>query len=473
MDQTTLAKAQHVHLTGIKGVGMTALALCLQDMGKSISGSDVEADFVTKDALQQRNITPQTGFDVDAIPPQTSLLIYTGAHHGIQNPQVIGAQQKGIDVISHAQATGILLDSKIGVSVCGVGGKTTTSAMLTTILDYAGKKPSFIIGVGKVLNLQVPGRYTEGEHFIAEADEYVVSPGSDATPRFMFQHPQVTICTNVMHDHPDQYETIEQTKQAFRNFFNQIKSGGVLIANADSPALAEIISQNLNCQIITYAAKSQAQWQITGNYMGQGKQMVTFIHEGQEFNMALIVPGLFNAKNALAAYIAARQLGIDHQTALEGVQLFRGSMRRFEKVGEANHVLHYDDYAHHPKQIQATLEAAQQWLPLNRIVVVFQPHTYSRTKVLFDDFVQSFKFANSVIITDIYASAREAVDDSVSGYSLAEAVSKQHPDAKFVPHADLVSYLQKHLQPGDALFTLGAGDIYQIHQSLLASSQSQ
>lgn len=208
MNTPNIHQANRVHFVGIKGVGMTALALCLQDLNKIITGSDVADNFVTQEILHQRGLDDIGPLTVESIPQGTDLVIYTGAHGGQNNPQVKTAQTMGIRVISHAEAVGELMVGKIGVSVCGVGGKTSTSAMLANILEYANLKPSFIIGVGKVLNLQTPGRMAEGKHFVAEADEYAISPGANNLPRFSYQHPQHIICTNIAHDHPDVYPSI-------------------------------------------------------------------------------------------------------------------------------------------------------------------------------------------------------------------------------------------------------------------------
>jgi UDP-N-acetylmuramate--alanine ligase len=467
MANDTVLTAPHVHFTGIKGVGMTAAALCIQDLGHTVSGSDVEEDFVTQHVLSQRSIIPQAGFKSEHIPPETTLLIYTGAHNGDQNPEVIAAKARGIRAISHAVAVGELMAGKTGISICGVGGKTSTSAMIANIFEYAGLDPSFLIGVGKVLNLQVPGRLAKGAHFIAEADEYAISPGHDNTPRFMPQTPHLIICTNVAHDHPDVYPNIDATKSAFKTFFNIIPKDGLLVLNGNSGPLRQIDVTGL--PVLWYGVTpNNNDWWIENSFTGESKQMVTIAGKsGEKYQFTLSVPGIFNAANALASFLVAKHLGVDPKKILEALQLFRGSMRRFEKVGEMNGTPLYDDYAHHPSQIFATLQAARQWLPLYKIVALFQPHTYSRTKVFKEQFAKSFTFADRVIITDIYASAREAVDESISGYQLAEAVKRHHPSVSYIPRDQLVSALTSQLTAQDALFTLGAGDIYQLHQDLI------
>lgn len=462
----SLEPVRSVHFVGIKGVGMTAAALCAQDMGMRVTGSDVPQNFVTENILKVRRIQPIPTFDPANLTSDLDLVVFTGAHQGLKNPEVLAAQSRGITTISQAEFVGLLMQSKTGISVCGVGGKTSTSAMVATILDYAGLRPSFCIGVGQVLNLQVPGRIDAGPHFIAEADEYVVSPGTDQQARFLYQSPQYLICTNVAHDHPDAYSDLEATKQVFKTFFDRVPATGQLILNGNSGPLRQIdVSQN---QVTWYGfTNANNDWWVNANFTGEGRQMVQIQSKmGETYQFTLSVPGRFNAQNALAAFLATRELGVKPSVIFEALQLFRGSMRRFEKVGERGSVVLYDDYAHHPSQIFATLEAARQWLPLYRIVAVFQPHTYSRTKVFLDQFAKSFTYADHVIITDIYASSREQTDPTISGQALAEAVAKHHPSVTYVPSDQLVGHLTANLKDHDALFTLGAGDIYQIQTQL-------
>lgn len=408
---------------------MTALALCAQDLGIKVTGSDVDEPFVTDAILKRRSINCQIGFAPGYVPPATSLLVYTAAHQGANNPEVQAARERGIATVSHAQALGELMQGKIGISVCGVGGKTTTAAMLSHILDRLGAHPSFCIGVGDIPSLSGPGRYDrEGRHFVAEADEYTADPTKRFIPRFAYQHPQIIICTNIEFDHPDVYTDLDHTKAVFLEFFNRLPSNGLLLINAES-AINQSILPRLKVKYQTY-------------------------------------PGQFNQANANAAIAAAVTLGFDRTAATTALKDFAGTKRRFEKISEAKNILLYDDYAHHPTQIQATLTAAKAQFPDYQLIAIFQPHTYSRTKALLAEFSHSFAAADQVIFLPIYASARETPDPAVSSQALAamtpRAVSAANPE-------DLLQYLTAHLSPPAVIFTLGAGDIFLLHDQIITA----
>jgi len=424
-----LKQAHHVHFTGIKGVGMTALALCAQDLGIKVTGSDVDEPFVTDAVITRRRIDWRIGFSPSHVLPATSLLVYTAAHQGANNPEVQAAREREIATVSHAQALDQLMQGKIGISVCGVGGKTTTAAMLSHILDRLGARPSFCIGVGDIPSLGAPGRYDqEGRHFVAEADEYTADPTQDFMPRFAYQHPRIIICTNIEFDHPDVYTDLDHTKAVFVDFFNQLPADGLLLINAES-AINQSILPRLKVKYQTY-------------------------------------PGQFNQANATAAIKAAVTLGFDPGKAAAALKDFTGTTRRFEKIADLNGILVYDDYAHHPREIQATLQAAKAKFPGRKLIAIFQPHTYSRTKALLTEFSHSFAAADQVIFLPIYASAREISDPAVSSQTLAAMT----PRGVFAANPkDLLQYLKLNLSPPAVIFTLGAGDIYLLHDQIIAA----
>ncbi len=464
-----LKKIKKIHFTGIKGVGMTALALCARDLGLKISGSDVRERFVTDEILAKNKINYQIGFKKENIG-RPDLLIFTGAHGGQDNPEVIYAQNKNIPVMSHAQALGLFMKAKEGISVCGVGGKTTTAAMLATVLTKNCLKPSYAIGVGAVKPLGEPGRFEkESRYFIAEADEYAASP-QDRQPRFNYQYPKIIILTNLEFDHPDFYPNFEATLESFKNFIQRIPKDGLLVACFDNPRVVKLL-QKVNVPYQSYGFSSKADWQIIKMRIDQ--QRITFKVKYKNLNfedLTIFVPGKFNVLNATAVLVTSYFLGLNLPQIKEGLAFFQGTKRRFEFIGKIKDVFLYDDYAHHPAEIKATLEAIKNWWPHRRLIVIFQPHTYSRTKYLLTDFSQSFRFADEIIITDVYASAREKDDLGVSGEVLTAAIVNMGKKAYYLPNCEVVcQFLKKITRQGDVIFTLGAGNIFLWHEKIIKS----
>lgn len=452
---------------------MTALACCLQDLGIKVTGSDVEELFVTDKILTQRRIKWLVGFNEKNLTPKPDLVITTGAHGGLENAEVIAAKAQNIPVLTHAQALGKLMDGKEGISICGVGGKTTTSSMIATVLTEAKRKPSYAIGVGEIFPLGAPGKYDLGAEFIAEADEYVNSVGVDSRPRFIFQNPKVIVTTNIEYDHPDVYKDLNQTKATFLNFFEKIPTDGLLIACADNLNVRETIKK-FSGKLETYGFSANADWRVEKPYFIPGQTVFNLVNKKMVIeNICLKVPGKFNILNATATLAVATFLGISPAIVKNGLVNFRGTKRRFEFIGEAEGIKLYDDYAHDPHEIKATLAAAKLWFPKNRIVVIFQPHSYSRTRALLTGFGQSFSDASLVAVADIYRTKREENDQGISSKILVESIGKHHRQVFYKPNEkEVINFLKKETQPGDIIITMGAGDIFQWHQNILKSLKS-
>lgn len=462
----------NIHFTGIKGVGMTALALCAQDAGIQVTGSDVDEVFVTDETLKKCDIKWASGFSADNLSKKLDLVITTGAHGGLENPEVLAAKQMGIPVMTHAQALGEFMKGKIGISVCGVGGKTTTSAMIAHILDRLGEKPSFAIGTGNIFSLEAPGRYNKnGKWFVAEADEYANVPGKDNTPRFNFQHPRVIVVTNIEYDHPDVYPTIDNTLHAFRSFFESLPEKGLFIANVDNDNVRSVLKSLTRSDLVIrkYGFDAEADILIKPGFSLSGRTSFDLsISEKSLGNYELRVPGKFNMANAAAAIELMCFLGFDLKKVAYALKSFTGTSRRFEKKGQLNGVLYYDDYAHHPIEIKATLKACREWFPSERIIVVFQPHTYSRTKQLLNEFASSFSNASIVGIMDIYASARENDTLGVSSELLTKEIQKNHSETYYIGgHNTALEWLEKTVKEGDIVITMGAGDVFRLNEKLI------
>ncbi|MGB9911173.1 MAG: UDP-N-acetylmuramate--L-alanine ligase [Microgenomates group bacterium] len=468
-----LKNIKRVHFTGIKGVGMIALACCLQDIGIKISGSDVEEKFVTDEVLKKRKISWKIGFKEENLKPKPDLLITTGAHGGLNNPEVIIAKKLKISVLTHAEALGKLMESKLGISVCGVGGKTTTSSIIANILSFGKRKPSYAIGVAGIKPLGFPGKWDEGKEFVVEADEYANSPGVDNRPRFIFQNPKIIVVTNIEYDHPDIYPNFEKTKEAFASFFEKIPKDGLLLACADNPNTL-VVAKKFKPVLQTYGFSPQADWRIENFTLRNGETFFDLSFKGILFRgIKIKIPGRFNILNSAAGFAVGIFLGMRENEIKVGLKNFRGTKRRFEFIGERRGVMVYDDYAHHPSEIKQVIDTAKKWFPQKRIITVFQPHTYSRTKALLKEFGRCFNGAGLVIISEIYASAREKDNLGITGKILAQEVAKNHPAVFFRPGLpEVIELLKKEVKKDDIIFTLGAGSIFSWGKNILKSLNS-
>jgi UDP-N-acetylmuramate--alanine ligase len=465
-----LKDIKSIHFTGIKGVAMTALALCAQDLGIKVTGTDTEELFVTDEVLAKRKIKWEIGFKVRDWERKPDLLITTGAHGGVLNPEVVSAKAVGIPVMTQGEALTFFGEGKDLIVSCGVGGKTTTASMVASLLDFAGLNPSYAIGVGEIFPLGYPGKYDDkGKYFICEGDEFAISPDVDNRPKFSLLSPKILIATNIEHDHPDIYPTIEDTKKAFKELFEKVPKDGLLVASADNKIILELIGQvNVPCQ--TYGFSKSADYQITNVEVEGQKTLVEILDKkGDTYKLILKVPGEYNIKNALATFVVGKFLGIPDQEIVNGIEKFSGTKRRFENIGlTKSGVMLIDDYAHHPEEIKAVLLTAKKYFPNQRIIAIFQPHTYSRTKVLFKEFAKSFINADLIALMDIYSSAREIPDKEVTSEKLAKEAMKYHKDVYYSGnHEETIKWFSKYSQKGDIVLTLGAGDIFYLHNQML------
>ncbi len=449
-----MRKIKSIYFVGIKGVGMTPLAIIAKEAGMEVTGSDIGEEFITQELLKKVGITPLVGFSKENIK-NPDLVITTGAHGGFSNIEVVEAKRKNIEVITQGEAVGLFMEGlifgreQIGISVTGTHGKTTTTAMVATILKDCGLDPSFVIGGGNILSLGSSGHFGEGKYFVAEADEYMTEPIFDKTIKFMWQHPKIAVITNIEFDHPDAYKSLEETREKFLEFVNQLPKNGVLITCGDDPQVKKLLSE-FKGRKITYGTSNDNDFIVDEVLKG----------------VSLSVFGEHNRLNATAAFIVGLEVGLSKGRIIKSLIQFKGSKRRSEFVGELESgALVYDDYAHHPTEIQKTLKSFRDKFPSSRIVCIFQPHTYSRTKSLFEQFSNSFNDANIVILTNIYSSLREKPDPTVSMPDLAKKIGAK---ALFLPKlSDVVEYINnQNFGKGFILITMGAGDVYKISEKL-------
>ena len=469
-------KKLKIHFVGIKGANMTPLALIAKEAGFAVNGSDVEQEFITDAALKNAKITPYIGFSPDHIGDQ-DLVVTTGAHGGFDNPEVKAAKEKNVKVITAGEATGMFMNGHIldknftGISIAGTHGKTTTTAMVATILKENKLDPSYIIGTGDVRSLGAPGKLGKGKYFVAEADEYATEPRYDKTARFLWQHPEIMIITNIEHDHPDIYPSIVEVRAAFLKFANQLPDKGVLIACGDDPEVKKLIKE-CKKRIVTYGFNFDNDYVLENVHISGEHMFFSVSSRGTKLSEFMLnVVGEHNALNALAAIIASFETGLTIEKIRKGILAFRGSKRRLEFIGElSSGAKAYDDYAHHPTEIKKTLTTLRKQYPNKKIICIFQPHTYSRTKMLFNEFSKAFENIDElfVVITDIYASLREQTDKEITGKKLVDAIMLSKLDVHYLPSLpDVVQYInEKRLRSDTVLVTMGAGDIYKIHSQL-------
>lgn len=453
-----------IHFIGIKGVAMAALAILAKEEGIKVTGSDLEEDFPTTQALKKFKITPLVGFKKENIIGKPDLVVVTGAHGGMSNPEAQAAKEMGIRVLMHAQALAEFMEGKKGIAVAGSHGKTTVAAMVAHILKMSGLDPSFAVGCGDIKSLGQAGHLGKGDYFVAEADEYVTDPGQDPTPRFFWLAPQIAVITNIAFDHPDAYKDIREVSQAFLTFAQKVPPEGLLVAGIDNENVRAILPE-VKCQVATFGFSPLADYQISRVSFGDGRTWFGLKHEGVELGQFFLqLPGKLNVANASAAAIVANFVGISWEKIRQTLGSFQGTKRRFEKIGEKDGKLFFDDYAHHPDQIKSTLEAARGWFPRSKIICIFQPHTYSRTKALLPEFAKSFGQADEVIVTDIYSSAREKFDPTISSLILVNEIQKYQPRTTYKAGMEEVAdYIRNNARRGDIILTMGAGDIYKLH----------
>ena len=469
-------KKKYIHFVGIKGVGMTPLALIAKEAGCKVTGSDIAQEFITDVTLHAAGIFPLVGFEPSHVT-NPDLLITTGAHGGFDNPEVKEAKEKGIRVMTAGEATGAFVDGSIlgkkykGIAVAGTHGKTTTSGILATILKENGLDPAYFIGTGDVGSLGAPGSFGKGKYFVVEADEYASEPKHDKTPRFLWQHPAFAIITNIEFDHPDIYDSIDSIRNAFLKLAKQVDPKGAIIVCGDDEQV-QLLLKEYQGRVITYGLSPQNDYVI--KRVNVSENQTFFWVDSKDMSLGqfvLNVPGEHNALNALAATIVSLEIGVSLEKIKTGLLAFKGSKRRLEFIGELpTGAKVYDDYAHHPTEIIKTLTTLRKQYPKKKIICIFQPHTYSRTKMLFDDFQKAFGTIDElfIIVTAIYASLREQPDPTISGKKLAEAMHIARKDVHYLENLnDVVQYInEKRLGNNTILVTMGAGDIYTIHSQL-------
>lgn len=452
---------KRLHFIGIGGVGMSGIAKICLEMGETVSGSDMAASLLTRQ-LEERGAEIHLGHDGKLITDEVSAVVVSTAIHP-DNPEMQEAIRRGIPVIHRGEYLAKLMDHKEGIAIAGAHGKTTTSAMIALILKKGGLDPAFLVGA-YVENLTTNAQWGQGRYMVSEADE---SDGS-----FLQLNPMITLVTNVEDDHLDYYGTRENINAAFVQFINHTPQAGRTILCLDDPTLAGLLPQIKVSPILTYGFRPDAWLRGEGLRCEQGR-MLAEVYRGTEClgTLNLKVPGKHNMLNALGAVAAGMECGLDFQVIADILAEFTGAHRRFEWIGEAKNIKIYDDYAHHPTELKATLSAAKL-LGAKRVVAVFQPHRYTRTQLLAEEFGDAFKQADMLILMPVYA-AGETPIPGVSSDLIAAAVTAQTGFIPVQTHGfdETIQMLCGALMPGDLLLTLGAGSVGRMGPMLLAALQ--
>ncbi|MFC2023330.1 UDP-N-acetylmuramate--L-alanine ligase [Chloroflexota bacterium] len=480
-----------IHFVGICGIGLSAIARVLNGWGYQVTGSDLQPSSLAVE-LRSEGITVLPNHQAEHVlgagsqPDPSRILVVASSAIPDGNAELVEARRLGIPVVKRNQILGELASGRTTIAVAGTHGKTTTTAMIAWILTDAGLDPAFIVG-GIIQGLDTNARAGQGRHFVIEADEY--------DRAFLGLHPEIGVVTTLEHDHPDCYPTFEEMRQAFAQFMQQVPAGGSLIVCGEDEIAAQTAAQVLDKvdrpavagaapRLLTYGGGDGWDWKASNIQLGGSPTFDVSYDQEVLGTCALQLPGRHNVLNALAALAASREVGIEFDQAAAALTRFRGAARRFEMKGRAGGITVIDDYAHHPTEIRATLEAARTRYPDRPIWAVFQPHTYSRTAAFMDDFATCFHDADHVLVTRIYA-ARETDTLGVSGAGLVSRMKEAdaddgrgsrtggsdkapRPDVDYVDTLEAaVSVLTDRARPGEIVITMGAGDGHLIGERLL------
>lgn len=451
----TTHSEQWIHMVGIAGAGMSGIARVLTQQGIKVSGSDLQSNGITK-KLAEIGVEIYAGHSASYLQEGVDLLVISSAIPP-SNVEVQEAQKRGIKVLKRGEMLARLVNASKGIAIAGAHGKTTTTSMLYTVLAGCGLDPTFIVG-GEIQGSDLNAHLGGGEYFVVEADE------SDAS--FLELRPYIAIVTNIENDHLDYYKSFECIQEAFKQFLNQVNPAGFALLNGGDHCIQKIRPE-INGKVILYGEDSSFDYYLR-NWEAQGLGSTFEVYHKRDYigKVTLSVPGKHNALNALAAIATALELGYPIAELAAGIKDFHGAKRRFQILGNAGGNTIVDDYAHHPTEIKATIAAARH-LDYDRILVVFQPHRYSRTDLLAEEFGSCFTEADLVIISDIYAAGEKPIA-GVNGELIYQAARKAGCNVLYIPTFEKIKdFIVKEIGEHDLLITMGAGDIWKLGVDLV------
>lgn len=444
--------AQRFHLVGIKGVAMTALALILKDLNKDVTGSDTKEQFMTDKTLVDAKIKVFQGFHSDHVKA-SNVVVYSASHNGSRNLEVKAALRMRKTVFCLPEAIGYLTTLKKNIAVCGCHGKSTTTSLIAYIALRLHLDPSYFVGAPRFMDYP-PGRWSNGDLFVTEADEYLSDNYLHRRSKFLFFHPRIIVCTNLDFDHPDFFHDLSEVAAAYLDFFKRLPQNGKLIVNGDDPKLLNLAKQS-HKPFITFGFKAGNNYRVSAT-------------------LAKLTPKLMgehNAVNITAAIACFAELGIVPARAAQYAAQFTGTKRRLELVGKVGHNLVIDDYAHHPAEIEASLQAIRARFPRHRIALCFQPHTLSRTQTFLAEFIKVLGKADYLGLLPIFTSARELGDHGLTQQHLISKLkAQQRPFHLLSKRSDwfkLIRFTQ-HESSRWIYLTMGAGDVYKRGQTIIS-----
>lgn len=449
-------KKYHIHFVGIGGIGMSGIAELLLNLGYKVSGSDLNLSDIT-DRLQDHGGTIFKGHDARQI--KGADVVVTSSAVDVENPEVTAAHKASIPVIPRAEMLAELMRLKYSIAISGAHGKTSTTSIVANVLGAGNLDPTVVIG-GKLKSIGSNAVLGKGEFIVAEADE---SDGS-----FLKFSPAIAVVTNIDREHLDFYKDLDDIKRVFLAFIDRVPFYGLAVLCLDNPAVQELIP-SIKKRFATYGMSTQADFQARDVSFEGMKSRFAVYHLGKKLGDILLnLPGIHNVYNSMASIVVGMELDIPFKTIKKALETTEGVQRRLEIKGEKKGVLVVDDYGHHPTEIQTTLQAAKESWPDRRKVVVFQPHRYTRTQALYDEFTRSFYQSDLLVVLPIYAASEKPIT-GVDSLELSNSIRAHgHKD---VVHADsmeeAVGYLTRHLKKNDLLLTLGAGNVYQLGEKLL------
>lgn len=451
-------KKYHIHFVGIGGIGMSGIAELLLNLGYQVSGSDIKASDIT-DRLEKLGGKIYIGHDEGHVEGADVVVISSAIE--AENPEVTAARRLSIPVIPRAEMLAELMRLKYSVAIAGAHGKTSTTSMVASVLGRGGLDPTVVIG-GKLKSIGSNAVLGKGDYIVAEADE---SDGS-----FLKMSPTIAVVTNIDREHLDYYQGLMDIRNVFLNFIHRIPFYGLAVLCLDNEHVQSLIPE-IRKRFTTYGMSSQADLQARDIEFNGLKSTFSVFHMGKKLGTVLLnLPGMHNVSNSLAAVAVGLELGLSFDVIKKAFENHEGVQRRLEVKGEKKEITVVDDYGHHPTEIKATLVAAKKSWPDKRLIVIFQPHRYTRTKALFEEFTRSFYESDIVIVLPIYAAGEKKIEN-VDSYRLYESILA-HGHREVIYKEDFKSalhYLTENLKQGDLVLTLGAGDVHLLGMEVLKS----